>query len=139
MFGKSAPASIRLQAGLKGLSRWRGRASGVGASKFEASMDRRRYKRWRVRLKWGKALDLSERFLCDCLVVNRSDCGARLRLARKIALPTTFLFFDDAAGALYAGRVIWRQGGFIGCRLSLEPLGGRPEVVKRMSGPYYAL
>ncbi|MEK4035310.1 hypothetical protein WOC76_07075 [Methylocystis sp. IM3] len=118
------------------LARWRASPS---ESPADGGDERRSDKRRGVSLNWGKALDTSDRFLCDCLVLNRSHGGARLRLARKLALPTSFHFFDDAEAALFAGSVVWRQGDIVGCRLTLEPLHGKEEAVKRMSGRYYAL
>ncbi len=120
------------------LARWRGKRAFSG-SHADAPGERRREKRREVRLNWGKALDVSDRFLCDCVVMNRSHGGARLRLARRIVLPASFHFFDEAQSALFAGSVVWRQGDLIGCRLALEPFRDKEQVVKRMSGRYYAL
>lgn len=138
---KSDIEGIRLGIGVSALARWRARRS--GAPTFErlsdAAADRRREKRRDVRLNWGKALDLSDRFLCDCRVVDRAPGGVRLRLARMIAAPTRFHFFDEAEGALYAAQVVWRRGAEIGCRLSMSPLRGKAHVARRMSGRYYAV
>ncbi len=120
------------------LARWRARPRKELACR-PITAERRDGKRRGVRLAWGKALDRSDRFLCDCHVVNRSPGGARLRLARKIALPAAFHFFDDGEGAIYAAEVAWRQGEVVGCRLALAPLRGMGEFVKRMSGRYYAV
>lgn len=134
---KCTSECVHPPAGAAALSRWRARL--VKAAPSERLAERRRHKRRGVRLNWGKALDISDRFLCDCVVLNRSQGGARLRLARKIGLPAAFHFFDDSESALFAGAVVWRKGDVIGCRLTPEPLRGKGEVVKRMSGRYYAL
>lgn len=139
MVDKFVPERISGLSGHALLNRWRARPCAGSGSNRGPSLDRRREKRRRVRLNWGKALNVAERFLCDCLIVNRSAGGARLRLARRIALPKTFLFFDDVAGALYAAEVVWRQGELVGCLLAREPLRDRKEVVKRMANRYYAL
>lgn len=136
MAENSARERVRCAVDAATLARWRVSAPESPAGGRD---ERRRDKRRGVRLTWGKALDVSDRFLCDCLVMNRSHGGARLRLARRIALPTSFHFFDDAETALFAGSVVWRQGDIVGCRLTLEPLHGKEETVKRMSGRYYAL
>jgi hypothetical protein len=70
---------VRLHAGLSALSRWRLRSGGAPFFErlSEAGPDRRREKRREVRLNWGKALDLSERFLCDCRIVDRVVGGVR--------------------------------------------------------------
>jgi hypothetical protein len=101
--------------------------------------ERRRARRRGVRLTWGKALDASDRFLCECLVIDRAQDGARLRLARKVALPNVFHFFDDIENAIYAAQVVWRQNDIVGCRIGLSPLCGKEDVVTRMSSPLYAL
>ncbi len=140
MADKFARESAHAPAGAAALARWRSRVDKPAPATCHAVLgERRRDKRRGVRLNWGKALDVSDRFLCDCVVLNRSHGGVRLRLARKIALPAAFYFFDDSEGALFAGAVVWRHGDVVGCRLGLEPLHGKGEVVRRMSGRYYAL
>lgn len=141
MAGKHVMDGVRLHAGLSALSRWRLRSG--GAPLFErlgdAPADRRHEKRRAVRLTWGKALDLSERFLCDCRIVDRALGGARLRLARNIAPPTRFYLFDEAEGGIFAAHIMWRRGSEIGCRLSPTPLRDKAHVAQRMKGRYYAL
>jgi len=138
---KSVLHGVRLHAGLSALARWR--LVREAAPTFERLSDeapeRRRERRRDTRLTWGKALDPSGRFLCDCRVVNRTPGGLRLRLIRKIALPTQFHFFDETAGALFAARVCWRRGDDIGCRLSPSPLRNMAHVAQRMKSRYYAL
>jgi hypothetical protein len=141
MADKLVMDGVRLHAGLSALSRWRLRRD--NAPLFErladAAPDRRRDRRRAVWLTWGKALDLSDRFLCDCRIVDRAKGGARLRLARNIAPPLRFQLFDEAEGGIFAAQLVWRRGNEIGCRLSPAPLRDKAHVAQRMKGGYYAL
>ncbi|MGJ0508728.1 MAG: PilZ domain-containing protein [Methylocystis sp.] len=141
MAGKMIVEGTRVHAGLSALSRWRLRRSGAALFErlSESAPERRREKRRGVRLNWGKALDVSERFLCDCRIVDRATGGARLHLVRNITPPARFYLFDEAEGAVYAALIVWRQGAEIGCRLSLSPLRDKAHVAQRMKGRYYAL
>jgi hypothetical protein len=132
---------VRLHAGLSALSRWRLRRGGAPFFErlSEAGPDRRREKRREVRLNWGKALDLSERFLCDCRIVDRVVGGVRLRLVRNISPPARFYLFDEAEGMLFSAQIVWRRGSDVGCRISLSPLRDKTFVVERMKARYYAL
>ena len=131
----------RLAPGAGALARWRLRR--LGAVPYvriaETSTERRREKRHAVRLNWGKALDAGDRFLSECLIVDRGGGGLRLRLARVVAIPPRFQFFDDADGLLYAARLVWRRGQEVGCRLARQPTTTKPQTLRRMRGPYYAL
>ncbi|WP_457798525.1 hypothetical protein [Methylocystis sp. S23] len=131
----------RLQGGQSALARWRARRAGalVFQRLAEKDADRRRAPRRVARLKWGKALDGDDRFLCDCLIADRAEAGARLKLARNIALPASFQLFDEESGAIYAGRVVWRRGVEIGCRLSPAATPGKARAARRMKSRYYAL
>lgn len=131
----------RLTTGVSLLARWRLRRKGVVLyERIDSSpAERRQEKRRAVRLNWGKTLDGGDRFLCECLIVNRGDGGVRLRLARALVIPARFQLFDDGDGLLYAARLVWRRGQEVGCRLARAPTPGKPQVLRRMRGPYYAL
>ena len=90
-------------------------------------------------MKWGKALDCADRFLCECVLSNRTIDGACLRLTRNITLPQRFQLFEDDSGALFDATVVWRRGAEIGCRLSPAPILGKIDIVRRMQGRYYAM
>lgn len=141
MSGKHVLEGVRLHAGLSALSRWRLRHAGAPLFErlSEAAPDRRHDRRREVRLNWGKALDMNERFLCDCRIVDRAPGGVRLRLIRDISPPTRFYLFDEAEGALFAAHIVWRRGSDVGCRVSLSPLRNKTRVVMRMKARYYAL
>lgn len=141
MAARTVLDGVRLHAGMSALARWRlGQSAAATFERLsDAAPERRREKRRGARLNWGKALDPSGRFLCDCRVVNRTRDGLRLRLARKVALPAHFHFFDDVDGALFAARICWRRGDEVGCRLSPSPLRDMAGVAQRMQSRYYAL
>lgn len=142
MFDKPAPPPfVRAPDGAPARSRAsvRAMAGSKDGLRTGDACERRRARRRGVRLTWGKALDASDRFLCECLVVNRSQGGARLRLTRKVALPNVFHYFDDTERAIYVAQVVWRQDDIVGCRMGLSPLRGKEDVVARMSSPYYAI
>ncbi len=141
MVDKSFLEGAQLMSGVSLLARWRMRRSGaVLYERIDPSpVDRRQKKRRAVRLNWGKALDSGDGFLCECIIVNRGDGGVRLRLARALVIPTRFQLFDDGDGMLYAARLVWRRGQEVGCRLARVPTLGKPQVLRRMKGPYYAL
>jgi hypothetical protein len=131
--------ATRLDGSASALARWRARCMGVPTFRrlSEENIERRRERRRASHLRWGKALDCADRFLCDCLIADRTEAGARLKLARNVALPARFQFFDDASGAVYAARVVWRRGVEIGCRLSPAP--GAARLARRMKSRYYAV
>jgi len=132
---------VRLDRGMSMLSRWRAQRS--GAATFmrleEAPRDRRREQRRGAHLKWGKTLDRADRFLCECVFANRTSGGARLRLARNIALPQKFQLYEDDSGNIFDAQIVWRRGGEIGCRLSRAPKQDKTRVVRRMQERCYAL
>jgi hypothetical protein len=132
---------VRIDSGISMLTRWR--AKRRGAPTFmrlaEAPLERRGECRRESRLKWGKALGDDDRFLCDCIFVNRTRAGARLRLARQIVLPVTFQLFEDDSDAVFSARVVWRLGSEIGCCVAGAPLRGKAQLVRRMCSRCYAL
>lgn len=132
---------VRLYRGMSMLARWRAQRSGEATfTRLEdAPRDRRGEKRRIAHLKWGKALDCADRFLCECVLSNRTRGGACLRLARNITLPQKFQLYDDDSDEIFDAQVIWRRGGEIGCRLSLTPRTDKAPVARRMRERYYAL
>lgn len=122
------------------LARWRSQRSGSAtfARLADSSPERRSERRRDARLKWGKTLDVADRFLCECLIADRTSGGARLKLTRSLSLPARFYLYEDDGGAVFSAAVVWRRGREIGCRLSLAPLAKR-DIVRRMRSRYYAL
>lgn len=130
-----------MDAGASALTRWRARRRGVIVFERigESSPERRCDKRRRTRFAWGKALDDSGRFLCDCLIADRSVGGARVLLARRVALPRAFRLFDDGDGRIYGAAVVWRRESEVGCRLFDAPSDGRARAERRMGARLYAV
>jgi hypothetical protein len=123
------------------LARWRAE-KGDGIAYFhvsDAPCERRSETRRPRRLRWGKTLDADDRFLAECLVVNRTMGGACLQLARNIVLPTRFQLFEDDTGVISGAEVVWRRAHRIGCRVALAPTPGKRAIIDRMRARYYAL
>ena len=105
----------------------------------ERAPERRSELRRPSRMKWGKILDERDRFLCECLILNRTVNGAGLRLTRAIAPPQRFQLFEDDRAEIFGALLVWRRGAEIGCRLSRTASPGKGAVVRRMCGKFYAL
>jgi hypothetical protein len=133
--------AMRLQGSVSLLARWR--ASRWGAPTYQrladANVERRVEPRRVSRLKWGKVLDGADRFLCDCVIADRAEDGARLRLARNLVLPPLFQLFDEDSGEIYAAQIVWRRGVEIGCRLSRSGAPSKAQAARRMKNRYYAI
>ncbi len=130
---------VRLASGA--LARWRAQRCRVVtyARLHDTEPERRKELRRAARLKWGKALDCADRFLSDCLVADRTDDGARLKLLRNVSPPQRFYFYEDESGGLFLARIVWRRGGEIGCRLSDATTLDKERLKRRMRSRYYAL
>jgi hypothetical protein len=84
--------------------------------------DMRVEQRRRTRLRSGKIVDLRNRFLCDCLLHDRSLGGLRVRLVQDVALPARIRIYDDEAHGLIAADIVWRRGRDLGIRMHVaEP------------------
>lgn len=133
--------AMRLQGSVSFLARWR--ASRWSAPTYrrlaDAHVERRGAERRISRLKWGKALDRADCFLCDCVIADRAKDGARLRLARHVVLPSLFQLFDEDSGEIYSAQIVWRRGVEIGCRLSPSASPGKAQAARRMKSRYYAI
>jgi hypothetical protein len=105
------------------------------------SIEKRSSERRRLRLRSGKLLDAQNKFLCECLVRDRSGHGLCLVLARNIGLPGRCRLYDDETGSLSAITTVWRRGSLIGVRYNLT---GKPLAIKEsdrsaLRGRYYAI
>jgi hypothetical protein len=103
--------------------------------------DRRNPPRRRTRLRSGKVLDRSGKFLIECQVRDRSPEGAQLRLMKAVVLPRHIQFFDDEQGALLDAEVIWRKNGEIGIqfRTKLNAQAFKSGSRSALGGKYYAV
>ena len=89
----------------------------------------------------GKIADINDKFIADCQIFDRTDKGARLRLARVIDLPEKIRLFDDEKNVLLTAVVVWTQGMQIGVMFPQGP--GMIETSgpghAALSGKFYAL
>ncbi len=101
--------------------------------------DRRGAVRARTRLRPGKMLGADGTFIADCLILDRSAQGARIRVLGPDPVPETFRLVDEAGRESFPSRTVWTRAGEAG--LVLEAGG---ETMDRRAflaaaGPYYAV
>ncbi|HLW91672.1 MAG TPA: hypothetical protein VKS78_10265 [Roseiarcus sp.] len=110
-------------------------------AKASGRRDKRANERRRSRLRSAKLLDASNRFLCECLVHDRSSSGLRIKLMRNIGLPARCRLYDDETGQISLVATAWRRGAVLGMRY----LGGEGSATLSASaraalgGRYYAI
>ena len=102
----------------------------------------RRHVRARSRLRTGKLVDAGHRFLCDCVIHDRSVAGMRLSpLNYGQTLPTRMFVFDDLDRSAAEVGIVWLDHGAIGvaimrsCGLSSLPAS----VTTALQAPLYAV
>jgi hypothetical protein len=112
-----------------------------GAPPAARSVEKRSSERRRLRLRSGKLLDSHNRFLCECLVRDRSGYGLRLVLARNIGLPPRYHLYDDETGSVHAIATVWRRSVTLGVRFCLTALPPKLRESDRsaLRGRYYAM
>lgn len=96
--------------------------------------------RRRTRLRSAKILDAANKFVCDCLIHDRSATGLRLTLARNLGLPVHFRVHDDETGNVDVVATVWRRGAVLGVRYSQAgsvPI--KPSVRSALRGRFYAV
>jgi hypothetical protein len=135
---KSAAVSVLVAAGLTMV--WYIRRRLRPAPRQTAMANCRRVEARRAtRFRTGKlvcnAASESETF---CLIVNRSERGARVRLEGDLPRAAAYKFTDDAERKDYRARIAWRRGDLLGLRLyeqgsvvSLSELGTRVRLALR--------
>ncbi len=107
----------------------------------EGRRDHRAAGRQRTRLRSAKILDSANKFVCECLIHDRSASGLRLTLARNLGLPVHFRVHDDETGKVDAVVTVWRRGAALGVRYSraLGPVSIKPSAKSALRGRYYAV
>jgi len=105
------------------------------------SLEKRADGRNRTRLRSAKLLDLGDRFLCECLIHDRSTNGLRLVLQRNLLIPRRLQLCDDESLELALVTVAWRRGAQIGVRLTgKDEFAWRRQGVRAaLRGRYYAI
>ena len=81
--------------------------------------ERREFLRWPVFWSAKLADNQGSR---DCMVLDFSPGGARLRTARAMAIGTRVTLGFPYAGQ-FGGKVVWRNGNFLGVRFGCFGLG----------------
>ncbi|MGQ7792548.1 PilZ domain-containing protein [Faunimonas sp. B44] len=103
--------------------------------------EKRSEARRRTRLRSGKVLDTRNAFLIECLIHDRSDLGARLRLVEPAPVPDLIHLFEDDSAEVIGATVVWRRGQEIGVRFELgreRPRISGPERAS-LAGRFYAV
>jgi hypothetical protein len=103
--------------------------------------EKRTSERQRSRLRSAKLLDSHNRFLCECLVHDRSSVGLCLKLMKNIGLPGRCRLFDDETGALRSIVTVWRRETVVGVRYCAGEtmVDIRRETRAALQGRYYAI
>jgi hypothetical protein len=113
-------------------------AAAAGASEQAPRQDKRRDPRRRTRLRAGKILDRANRFIVDATILDRSCGGLRLRLARQVAIPEIFHFYDDESESVFIAKIAWRAQAQVGARRGpgvATPL----RLLMALRGKYYGM
>jgi hypothetical protein len=103
--------------------------------------DKRTSERRRSRLRSAKLLDSNNRFLCECLVRDRSSTGLRLTLVKAVGLPNRCRLFDDETGEVSVVVIVWRRESTVGARYCATVGPAALSRAKRaaLRGRYYAI
>ena len=97
--------------------------------------------RARARFCTAKALDVRDKFLCECVIVDRSSAGLGIRLAREVRVDEQFRLHDDQTHEILEVVVAWRRGVDMGVRILHRNAVARvkPAVRNALKRPYYAV
>ncbi|MBN9079896.1 MAG: hypothetical protein BGP04_05450 [Rhizobiales bacterium 62-17] len=81
---------------------------------IDPNAEKRGTPRHRTRLRAGKIVDADNQFLSECVIIDRSSQGIRLRAVRPIALPPSFRLYDDLDKQVVDVCQVWSGHGEIG-------------------------
>ena len=81
--------------------------------------DKRGVERQRTRLRAGQLTAKNSKVITDCLIHDRSETGARIKLSQDLPLPPEFLLFDAVARTETRVRLAWQNGCDAGVKLVL--------------------
>lgn len=107
-----------------------------------ANAEKRQHPRRRTRLRSGKVADLTDKFLCECMIFDVSDGGAGLLVPADLELPDEVLLFDDLDKTIAVARLVWRKGEQLGAAFEVPPAPVSMFNAKRLQAlqfPYYAV
>ena len=83
--------------------------------------------RLRTRLREGWVSDFARRLKIECLFMDISPHGARLRLSRPAPLPVQILVFDERSQAAYKAEVRWQRANEVGVLIPGGTSGLKPQ------------
>ncbi len=72
--------------------------------------DKRTGARLRTRLREGQLTDKRRKTIVDCLIADRSETGARLKLSRDTPLPKIFVLWAEAGQIQIGAELAWQTG-----------------------------
>ena len=102
--------------------------------------DRRGDQRRRTRLRSGKIITDGGQFVIECLIVDRSSFGGKLRLPKISPLPARVMLYDDQSGELFHATVIWRRDRETGIRFTATERNERfRAIADAMRRKFYAM
>lgn len=101
--------------------------------------DRRGAGRARTRLRPGKLLEADGTFIADCLILDRSPQGARIRVLSSDPVPETFRLVDEAGRESFPSRTVWTRAGEVGLVLEAGGEAMDRRAFLAAAGPYYAV
>ena len=110
-------------------------------ARADGRRDHRAAGRQRTRLRSAKILDSANKFVCDCLIHDRSASGLRLTLAQNLGLPAHFRVYEDESGEVDVVETVWRRGAVLGVRYSqaLAAAPIKPSDRSALQGLFYAV
>jgi hypothetical protein len=76
--------------------------------------DKRKSRRSRVLREGRLVLNNSGTALIDCVIRDKTEGGAKLRILAPTALPKTLELLCITEGMLYPAEIIWRHGDDLG-------------------------
>jgi hypothetical protein len=82
----------------------------VTAKAPPAPADKRAGPRLRTRLREGQLTDKRRKIIVDCLIQDRSETGARLKLAQDKVLPKMFILWSEAGQIQIGAELAWQTG-----------------------------
>ena len=89
--------------------------------------DKRRAPRLKTRLRLCRLFSVDGTFLIECLMQDRSEIGAGLRLLRDVPVPGLVQLHDDLCGTIRPARTVWRRGQDMGIHFTGDAVtAGRP-------------
>ena len=73
--------------------------------------------RLRTHLREARLFDMWQQVIVDCLILDVSPHGARVKLPSDVHLPTKLLIFDERSNRTYAAEFRWRRNREVGLHL----------------------